>query len=225
MEKLRTELESLRDPRNQAFVSSLIPNIDPERILGLRSPQLKEIAKRYWKEDPRACRDFLQDVPHRYLEEDMLEMAWIGREKDFPACVQQLESFLPYIDNWAVCDSPLPACFKKNTGELSGYIDKWLDSSHAYTVRYAIGCRMRLYLKEAYEPQQLQRIIALDSGEYYVEMMQAWYLATALIGHPEVQELLKKGILPESIRRKAIRKALESFRIPAGTKESLRALR
>ncbi|MBR2801923.1 MAG: DNA alkylation repair protein [Erysipelotrichaceae bacterium] len=225
MDKIRERLESLYDADHQRFLSVLIPSIERDRILGLRSPQLKALVREYWQEDRPQCLSFLQELPHKYFEEDCLQMAFIGREKDFESCIGQLEAFLPSVDNWAVCDGPLPTCFRKHKEELSGYIQKWLKSDHTYTVRYAIGCRMRLYLQEGYDPCYTEEICQIDSGEYYIEMMQGWYLATALIAHPEILELLKKGELPEGIRQKAIRKAIESFRIKDEVKEALRKLR
>ena len=225
MDKIRKRLESLYDPDHQQFLAALIPNIEKERILGLRSPQLKALVKECWQEDRQQCLSFLQELPHRYFEEDCLQMAFIGREKDFENCIGQLEAFLPYVDNWAVCDGPLPACFRQHRKELSEHIEKWLHSEETYTVRYGIGCRMRLYLKEDYDPVFTAGICEIDSGEYYIEMMQGWYLATALISHPEILELLEKGRLPEGVRRKAIRKAIESYRITEEVKEKLRRRR
>lgn len=213
-----------RDLAYREFQAKLIPNIAKESILGVRTPILREMAKKLKKEAQE--RDFLERLPHAYFDENQLHAFTISLEKDFERCVASVEVFLPYVDNWATCDQLSPKVFKKHRRELLSYIKKWLASEHTYTIRFGVGMLMEHFLDEDFEPEGLELVAELRSEEYYVNMMRAWYFATALAKQYEAALLyLQKGRMDLWTHRKTIQKAIESNRITAEQKDYLRSLK
>ena len=219
---LQMRLFELQDKKYRDFHSKIIPNIPYENIIGIRIPILRKFAKEYAKENTEV---FLHSLPHRYYEENNLHMMLITAIKDYDRCITEVENFLPYIDNWATCDFPAPACFKNNTDRLLTHIVKWIDSDEPYTIRYGIGMLMRLYLDDNFKDEYLNIVAQVKSEEYYVNMMIAWYMATALAKQWDSTIVyIEKKRLPEWVHKKTIRKAIESYRITDKQKEYLRTL-
>lgn len=224
MKEVQEQLFALQDLKYRDFHSKLMPNISKENVIGIRVPVLRKFAKNFAK-DPQ-LQDFLQELPHQYYEENNLHMLLITQIKDYETCLREVNRFLPYIDNWATCDFSEPACFTKHKAELLPQIRQWIASEHTYTVRYGIGMLMRLYLDEDFEPQYLEWAAAVQSEEYYVNMMIAWYLATALAKQWEAAiPYLEKRVLSDWVHRKTIQKAVESYRITPEQKVYLKSLR
>ncbi len=219
---LQMRLFELQDKKYRDFHSKIIPNIPYENIIGIRIPILRKFAKEYAKENTEV---FLHSLPHRYYEENNLHMMLITGIKDYDRCITEVENFLPYIDNWATCDFPAPACFKNNTDRLLTHIVKWIDSDEPYTIRYGIGMLMRLYLDDNFKDEYLNIVAQVKSEEYYVNMMIAWYMATALAKQWDSTIVyIEEKRLPEWVHKKTIRKAIESYRITDTQKEYLRTL-
>ena len=223
MDNIISRLTLLREESYQKFQSSLIPTVDTSAILGVRTPELKKIAKElYGTEIGKA---FLNELPHSCFEENQIHGFMISEIKNFEECLLQTERFLPYIDNWATCDQTAPKVFSKHKQELLPYIDRWLDSNHTYTVRFAIGMLMRHYLDADYQTEYTDRVCAVGSDDYYIRMEQAWYMATALAKQwDSVIPYLEKRILPKWTHNKTIRKAKESYRITTEQKDYLSGL-
>ena len=175
---LQQQLFTMQDLKYRDFHSRLLPGIDKETIIGIRTPILRKFAMEFRKTEE--SRQFLKELPHQYYEENNLHMMLISAERDYEICLEQVKAFLPYIDNWATCDLPLPKCYVKHKEELIFEIEQWMASGKTYTIRYGIGVLMRLYLDEDFRPEYLEWVISVRSEEYYVNMMIAWYLATAL---------------------------------------------
>lgn len=223
-EEIRAQLFKLQDLKYKEFHGKLIPNIAPDAIIGVRIPELRKLAKILFK-DPRIS-DFLADLPHRYYDENNLHGFLIEQIKNYDDCLAEVERFLPYIDNWATCDTTAPKVFAKHTGELLSSIDRWLTSEETYTVRYGIGMLMRFYLDDDFKPEYLEKVAALRSEEYYVNMMIAWYFATALAKQYEAAlPFLEEHRLDKWTHNKAIQKACESFRVTGEQKTYLRTLK
>ncbi len=224
MTDLQKELFQLQDVAYKDFHRNLIPNVEQERVIGIRVPVLRKFAKQFSKSEAAAT--FLEDLPHFYYEENNLHMMLLIEMRGFSTCLEKMDAFLPYVDNWATCDLPLPQCFKTNKEELLPHIYGWLDSTHTYTVRYAIGALMRLFLEEDFAPEYLTRVAKIRSEEYYVNMMIAWYFATALAKQWNATiPYLEQHRLAPWVHRKTIQKALESYRITPEQKDYLRTLR
>lgn len=223
-ENLEQRLFELQDLDYREFHSKLMPGVEKEQIIGVRIPVLRKFAVQYGKESE--AQDFLADLPHPYYEMNNLHMLLISKIKDYDLCLEKVEAFLPYIDNWATCDFPAPKCFEKKQEELLPKIRKWLQSEHTYTVRYAIGLLMRLYLDEKFEECYLYEVAQIKRDDYYINMMIAWYLATALTKQwDQTIKLLEERVLSDWVHRKTIQKAIESYRITKEQKEYLRSLR
>ncbi len=221
--RLRRELEERNDPSHSAFMARLCPGIDPSDVLGIRSPVLKQYAKQLGPQEREA---FLADLPHRYLEENILHAYLISRNRQYGQCLAETESFLPYINCWAVTDSLRPAVFKKHTAELEPVLQVWLKSDEPYTVRTAIGFYMAYYLEQAFRTEQAEQIADLRFDHYYVRMMAAWYMATALAKQWEaVLPILQENRMDSWSHNKTIQKAVESYRITPEQKELLRTMR
>lgn len=219
-----SELKALRDEDYKQFHARLVPTLDPDLIIGVRTPELRRLAARLSKSGQGA--ELIAALPHKYYEENNLHAFIIEKIKDFDESVKRTEELLPYIDNWATCDSFLPKVFKKNTERLLPHIEKWLSSGHTYTVRYGIKCLMQLYLDEHFDEKLLQRAAELHSEEYYVSMMLAWYFATALAKqYDAIIPILEHKSLDPWTHNKTIQKALESYRITDQQKNYLRTLR
>lgn len=210
-------LFELCESEYKKFNEKLIPGINRESVLGVRIPALRKLAKEIYKE--KWIGEFLNDLPHKYLEENHLHAFLIEQEKDFQKALHLTEEFLPYIDNWATCDSFFPKIFKKHIREIDEKIDKWLQSGEEYTIRFALGLIMRLHLDENFNPDYLKKASEIKSDKYYVNMMIAWLFATALAKREEVAlDFILNKKLPTWIHNKTIRKALESYRVDPKTK-------
>lgn len=221
---MEAELFSLQDEKYRDFSASLVPNIDKSVFIGVRSPELRRLAKKYAKDE--RIETFLSALPHKYQEENTLHGFIISLEKDFDKAIVKTERFLPYINNWSVCDGTSPKVFEKNKPELLEYIKKWIKSDETYTVRFAMGMLMRHFLGEEFEPWQMELVISVDSEEYYIRMMQAWYMATALAKQYDAAfEVIKAKKLPKWTHNKSIQKAVESYRITDERKALLKTCR
>lgn len=222
--EIRVRLFSLRDQSYGEFQKKLIPTVDPSSIIGVRTPELKKLAKEMAKNGEGEA--FLQLLPHRYFDENQLHAFLLSEEKDFERCIARVEAFLPYVDNWATCDQLSPKAFKKHREELLPFIQKWLQSPHTYTVRFAIGMLLAHYLDEAFDPVYLEWVAAICSEEYYVRMMVAWYFATALAKQYDaaIPYIERKKLAPWT-HNKAIQKAVESYRVSDGQKTYLKTLK
>lgn len=217
-------LSELSDPTYRDFHAGLIPNISPETILGVRVPALRKLAREL--RGSAEAQEFMAALPHEYYDENCLHGLLINDIKDFGATVSALDAFLPYVDNWAVCDLISPRSFKSRPPELAAHVRRWLESSHSYTVRFGIGVLMSFYLDVGFEPAQLEAVAERCCEEYYVNMMVAWYFATALAKQPEAAlPYIENRRLSRWTHNKAIQKSIESRRIPDETKAYLKTLR
>ena len=215
------ELFALQDKEYRDFTAKLIPNVDKEKIIGIRVPILRKFAKEFYK-DKSVVEDFFSDLPHHYYEENLLHGFLIEQIKDFQSAVEYTETFLPFVDNWAVCDVFSPKIFQKYPKETYEYIPKWIKSYKTYTIRYAVGLLLSIYLDEHFQKEMLQLVSEVKSEEYYVNMMLAWYFATALAKQYEATvPLIEAKTLPLFVQNKTIQKARESRRISTETKEYL----
>lgn len=219
--RVRAKLFALQDTAYRDFQCKLTPSIKPETVIGVRAPAIRTIAKEYAKSPDAAV--FLSALPHAYYEENNLHAALIGGIKDYGACVAAVDAFLPYVDNWATCDSLKPAVFKKRLDVLPREIERWLSSSHTYTIRFGVEMLMNHYLDAAFDESYLARVAALRSEEYYVNMMIAWYFATALAKQYDAALPYIEGRrLGAWTHNKAIQKAIESYRVTEEQKAYLR---
>lgn len=221
---VQKQLFELQDLKYRDFHSHLMPGKDKETVIGIRMPVLRKFAKNFAK-TPEAAQ-FLQELPHRFYEEDNLHMMLVTQIKDFDTCMREVKRFLPYIDNWATCDFGAPECFKKHRMAVLPEIKEWLHSELTYTIRYGIGMLMRLFLDEDFSSEYLQMVAKVQSEEYYVNMMIAWYFATALAKQwEETVPYVEQHRLSPWVHKKTIQKAVESYRITEEQKEYLRGLR
>ena len=221
---LQERLFELQDTAYRDFHSGLIPELPKEHFIGIRVPALKKFAKEYKKEAEAEV--FLKLLPHTYYEEYMLHALLIAEIKNYDACIQAVEAFLPYIDNWAICDGLSPKVFKNHKPELLEKIKQWIPSEHPYICRFGMEMLMRWFLDEDFKPEYLKMPAAVRSEEYYVNMMTAWFFATALAKQwdaaiPYLQDL----VLEPWTHNKTIQKARESFRITPEQKEYLKTLK
>ena len=219
-------LLALADIPYRDFTAKLIPTIDKERIIGVRTPAMRSLAKELLKQQPKEAMAFLEKLPHYYYEENNLHAFIIAQLKDFEKVIQYTTQFLPYINNWATCDTFAPKIFLKYPDETLVYIQQWLQSSHTYTVRFGIGLLLSNYLDKHFDPKFLQWVTAIQSDEYYINMMIAWYLATALAKQYDATlPYLQAQTLCVFIQNKAIQKARESRRISDEIKQYLLTLK
>ena len=223
-EVILQRLFALQDDKYQAFQSKLIPNINPETVIGVRVPELRRLARELAGREE--TEQFLAALPHRYYDENCLHALLICAQKDYDLAICETKAFLPYIDNWATCDVLRPVVFQKHREQLLTEIPTWLRSSHTYTVRFGIGMLERYFLDEAFTPEQLGWVAALRSEEYYINMMIAWYFATALAKQYDAAiPYLRERCLAPWVHNKTIQKAIESYRITPEKKQYLRTLR
>ena len=221
---IRERLEALADEKNADFVAPLIPDVAREKMLGVRLPALRKLEKEL-RGTPEA-EAFLSALPHELIDENHLHAMLISSLRDYDATLAALEAFLPYVDNWAVCDTLRPAAVKKRPGDFERQINRYLASAHPYTQRFGIEMLMSYYLGEAFDPAQLDRVAAVSSEHYYVRMMQAWYFATALAKQYESAiRVLEEKKLERWTHNKTIQKAIESFRVSDEHKAYLKTLR
>ena len=216
------QLKAMSDPAYAEFQRKLIPTAAPETIIGVRTPDLRKLAKELIKNGEAEA--FVNQLPHGYFDENQLHAFILSEDRDFVRCLNRVSVFLPYVDNWATCDQMSPKVFKKHAQELLPVIDQWLHDRHAYTVRFAVGMLMEHFLDANFDPAYLEWVSELRSGEYYVNMMIAWYFATALAKQYEaVLPYIRDHRLSPWTHNKAIQKAAESFRVPPERKAELKA--
>ncbi len=221
MERIIKTLYANADENFRDFNSGLIPSVEKDRFIGVRTPILRKLARDIvtnynW-------RDFIDNTPHKFFEENQLHAFIISNIRDFDTAVTYTNKFLPFIDNWATCDQMSPKIFAKNTDKLLPYIQKWIKSKHTYTVRFGVLCLMRYFLDSAFDTKYSDMVLNIKSDEYYVNMMRAWYFATGAAKHfDEILPYFNKLDLPT--RNRAIQKALESYRVAPGHKVILKNL-
>ncbi len=224
MTPLQEKLFALRDEGCRDFTAGLVPTVDRERIIGIRTPALRAFAADFAKTPEAAA--FLRALPHFYLEENHLHAFLIERIRDYDACVAALDAFLPFVDNWATCDSMSPRVLGRNRARLAGDVRRWMASGQLYTVRFGIRMLMAHFLDEDFRPESLDAVAAIETEEYYLRMMQAWYFATALAKQYEAAlRILEARRLEPWTHNKAIQKACESRRISAQQKAYLKTLK
>ena len=224
MTGIQEKLFALQDTKYREFQSKLMPTVDPDTVIGVRTPQLRKLAKEIAKTEEKQL--LLQGLPHAYFEENQLHAFVIALEKDFERCLAEVERFLPYIDNWATCDQLSPKVFAKHREELLSRIDVWLESDHVYTIRFGIGMLMQHFLNEDFDVKYAERVAGIRSDEYYVNLMTAWYFATALDKqYDAVLPFIENRKMDVWTHNKAIQKAVESYRITQEQKTYLRSLK
>ena len=215
------KLFAMQDADYRDFHAKLIPNIPYETIIGVRTPALRAFSKEFWKSAEKDA--FMARLPHTYYEENNLHGFLIELIRDFDETVAALDAFLPYVDNWATCDMMNPKSLKKDKTALLAVIRRWLASEHPYTVRFGIKTLMQYYLGDDFRAEYAEMVLAVESEEYYVNMMRAWYFATALAFQYEaILPLLAENRMDIFTHNKTIRKAVESFRITDEQKAELR---
>lgn len=220
-EELHHRFLSLQDPDYRDFQCRLIPGIDPRRIIGVRTPALRKIAREMGMDEA-----FLRQLPHMFFEENQVHIFILNIGKDFDQVLSEMERFLPYADNWATCDQLTPRVFKTHRGELLPHIRQWLQSDHPYTIRFAMKMLMDHFLEDDYDAEYPHLVAAVQSEEYYVRMMQAWYFATALAKqYHAALPYITEHRLERWTHNKAIQKAVESYRITPEQKEFLKQYR
>lgn len=221
---IQSQLFALQDAQYKAFQCKLMPTVSPDTVIGVRTPELRKFAKAFFK-TPEAA-EFLQILPHKYYEENNLHGFLIGFMRDYGQVIAALNQFLPYVDNWATCDLIRPKVFQKHLPELLEQIKLWMASDDTYTIRFAIEMLMMFYLDEQFQPAFLEMVAEIRSEEYYVNMMIAWYFATALAKQYEsALPYIEKRRLAPWTHKKAIQKAIESYRITDAQKIYLRSLK
>lgn len=221
---MRDRLFALQDEQYADFQFKLTPTVPREAFIGVRVPQVRALAKEVFKEGSYEA--FLEELPHRYYDENMLHGLILSEFKDYDACIVQLERFLPYVDNWAVCDIMSPKVFRKHKTELLQKIRQWASSKHTYTCRFGIEMLMSHFLDADFKPEYLEIPAAVRSDEYYVNMMVAWFFATALAKQwDSTIPYIEGNRLETWTHNKSIQKAIESYRITEEQKAYLRTLK
>ena len=219
-----SQLLNLQDVAYRDFHSRLVPQIDKDSIIGVRTPLLKKLALQVLKSD--CLCDFLSDLPHKYYEENNLHAFIIAKYNDFNTCIDAVDRFLPYVDNWATCDGLRPVCFAKNKHKLLPYVRKWFCDERTYVKRFGIEVLMNHFLDDDFDISFHDAVSCIVSDEYYVKMMIAWYFATALAKQYESTiPYIESQKLDKWIHNKTIQKAIESYRIDDETKAYLKTLR
>ena len=213
-----------KDERYREFQAKLVPNISAETILGVRTPQMRRIAKEVYSSPDRDA--FLRALPHAWYEENLVHFFVISMIRDFDACARAVEAFLPYVDCWPVSDQATPAAFKKNHAKLLPLIRKWIASEHVYTARFGLRMLMNEFLGDDFREEYPALAASVRGEDYYLKMMVAWYFATALAKQYDAcAQYMAPGRLDEWTRRKAIQKALESYRVSEEHKQYLQSLK
>ena len=222
--KITNRLFELKDDAYADLSSKLAPNLDRNNIIGVRVPLARKLAKEYIKEDE--SKEFLNDLPHKYFDENMLHGLLISEIKDYDLCIKELDKFLPYVDNWATCDQMSPKAFSKNKYDLLVHIKDWLQSDKTYTIRFAAGMLMEHFLGDDFDAAYPELVAGISSDEYYVNMMRAWYFATALAKQYEsIIPFIEEKKLDSWTHNKAIQKSVESYRITPEQKAYLKTLK
>lgn len=221
---LRKELFDLQDKKYRDFQSGLIPDIEKDYFIGVRTPELRKLAKKFSKREDIG--EYLLELPHRYFDENQIHAFIITEIKDYDECLKYLTAFLPYVNNWATCDQMSPKVFKKEKEKLLVQIREWIGSEQTYTVRFAIKMLMEHFLGESFDKSYADMVAQVTSKEYYVKMMIAWYFATALAkNYEEVLPFIENRRLEKWTHNKAIQKSVESSRILPWQKEYLKSLK
>jgi 3-methyladenine DNA glycosylase AlkD len=211
----------MQDQAYASFQSRLIPTLGEGEMIGVRTKALRDLAKEI--KGTQKAADFMGELPHQYFEENQLHAFLVSEEKDYEACIRELEHFLPYVTNWATCDQMNPKVLKKQPEQLLEKIHQWIASEHTYTIRFAIKLLMDFYLDDHFEPSLLELVCSVSSEEYYVRMMVAWYFQTALVKQYDAAiPYIREHRLPEWTHRKTIQKACESYKVSEEMKEYLR---
>lgn len=221
---VQEQLFALQDLKYRDFQCKLMPTVPTETVIGIRTPELRKYAKTFSK-TPEAA-EFLKILPHRYYEENNLHGILIESMRDYGQVIAALDAFLPYVDNWATCDLMRPKVFQTHLPELLEEIRRWMASDRTYTIRFGMEMLMTFYLDEAFRPEYLDWVAEVRSQEYYVNMMIAWYFATALAKqYGAVLPYIENHRLEPWTHNKAIQKAIESYRITEEQKMYLRTLK
>ena len=222
IERIQNELFALQDIPYRDFQRKLLPTLPKEAVIGVRTPALRMLAKKYKNESGA----FLKALPHLYFEENNLHAFMLEGMRDFDKCISLVNEFLPHVDNWTTCDQLRPKCFARNKEKLLPEIEKWLASGRCYTVRFGIGMLMLHFLGEHFEPRFMEMVACVKSDEYYINMMIAWYFATALaFQHEDALKYLRENRLSAWVHNKALQKAVESRRISDEQKALLKTMR
>lgn len=221
---VRDRLFSMQDLTYRDFHSKLMPTVDKDLVIGVRTPELRKFAKEFSKTE--SAENFLDTLPHRYYEENNLHAFILCEIKNYGELIKRLNDFLPFVDNWATCDMMRPKVFGKHKEELLTEIENWMQSDKPYTVRFGIEMLMLHFLEDGFTPEFPEKVSRIKSDEYYVKMMVAWYFATALaFRYDEILPFIENKILDEWTHNKAIQKAVESYRITDEQKEYLKTLK
>lgn len=224
MNKIQKELFKYKDAKNADFQRKLTPGVDKDKFIGVRVPNARKVAKLALQKYD--YEEFLNVLPHTYFDENLLHSILLSEIKDYDKCMKYIDEFLPYVDNWAVCDTISPKCFKKHKEDLLKKIKVWAKSKHVYTCRFGIDMLMTFYLDEDFKPEYLAIPSKIHSKEYYINMMIAWYYATALAKQwDDTIIYLEENKLDTWVHNKTIQKAIESYRISDKQKDYLRTLR
>ena len=223
-DEITENLFKMQDIKYRDFQSKLIPSKTADDMIGVRTPELRKYAKDLLKREDIG--EFLSSLPHKYFDENQLHAFIISGIKDYDRCMEEVCSFLPYVDNWATCDQMSPKVFKKHRPELFKQIKKWIKSKDTYTVRFSVGMLMQHFLDEDFDPKYPDMVSAIRSDEYYINMMTAWYFATALAKqYDAVLPYIEEKKLDKWTHNKAIQKSVESFRITPEQKSYLKTLK
>ena len=213
-----------KDDKYRDFQVKLVPNVSPDTIIGVRTPDMRKIAKEVFNSPEKD--EFLKELPHKYYEENLVHFFIIAMIKDFDECIEKVEEFLPYVDCWPVSDQATPKTFKKNHAKLLPYIRNWIASDHVYTARFGIRMLMNEFLDDDFKDEYLELVASKKGDDYYLKMMVAWYFATALAKkYDESVKYIEGRKLDDWIHKKAIQKAVESFRVTDEHKEHLKKYR
>lgn len=224
MTEIQKRLFELQDEKYRDFQVKLIPTADPAAVIGVRTPELRKLAKELSKWDD--IDTFLETLPHEYFDENQLHAFILSGMKDFTKCMAGVCSFLPFIDNWATCDQLSPKVFSKNKTDLLVHINEWLQSDKTYTIRFAAGMLMEHFLDDDFDIKYPEMVAAIESDEYYVNMMRAWYFATALAKqYDRVISFIEEKRLDKWTHNKTIQKSVESYRISPEQKTYLKSLK
>ena len=221
---LQKELFELQDLKYKEFHQKLMPTVDSNKVIGIRTPVLRKFAKEFGKREE--AESFIKNLPHKYYEEDNLHAFLLEEIKNYETLTQELNIFLPFVDNWATCDMMRPRILKKHKTELLEDIKRWLNSEDTYTIRFAVNCLMNYYLEEDFKTEYLEWVKNIESEEYYINMVRAWYFATALVKqYDETVKIIEHSSLDKWTHNKTIQKAIESYRITKEQKEYLKTLK
>ena len=224
MNEIQNKLFSLKDEKYAEFQAKLTPSVEREFFIGVRNPDVRAYAKEI--KNTKQAEDFLNALPHKYYEENMLHTMLLNEEKDFAQCIERVERFLPYIDNWAVCDCLSPKAFKRTKTPLEQKAYEWCQSEHTYTCRFGIKTFMSHFLDNDFKPEQMNLISKIKSDEYYINMMISWYFATALAKQwIDAIKYFEKPCIQKFCHNKSLQKAIESYRITPEQQKYLRTLK